>query len=104
MISLPFDLDIEFSNIVQIEPKHLKIRKKLNIYKAIDTNNTSYCILYVAQKSRMLQKDVDNFEEIYEKIKDFTSTNFDRKIIAIDAPLCSKAKAKFELLKWEVVL
>lgn len=102
MSKLPFNTDIDFTDIQEILPSNIGVRKKLYIYKATNQHNDIYCILYINQKSRVLQKEVDIYEDIYSKIKEFTSAKFNKKHIYIQAPLCSKAKEKLGLHDWEV--
>lgn len=81
-----------------IDPKDLKIRKKIQIY-CFDKNSI---LLFIEQKSRFLQKDVEKIEDIFIKTSQFTNITFTNKYIQIEAPLCSKAKTKLENLNWEV--
>ncbi len=92
-----FNLDT--TDVVYINPKDLKIRKKIDIFI-----NESKNILYIhsAGKSRILQKDVEDFENIFLKIKEHLNTTFKEKYILIDSPICSKAKMKFENNNWIV--
>ena len=100
MYNLPFEINSNFTTITQLIPKELGIRKKLDIYTTIDNSNQTYIFLHIVQKSRFLQKDVDKIEEIYTIIQNYTDTTFDKKFITIEAPLCSKAKAKLENNSW----
>jgi len=102
MSKLPFTTAINFTNVQEISPRDIGVRKKLHIYKAVDQHNNTYCILYINQKSRVLQKEVDIYENIHHKIEEFTFTKFNKKHIYIEAPLCSKAKEKLELNNWNV--
>ena len=103
MLELPFLTDINFTNIKEISPKDIKIRKKLNIYVADNLNKKQTCILYINQKSRVLQKEVTIYEDIIIKTKNFGDYDFKEKYIFIDAPLCSKAKLKLENHDWIVI-
>jgi len=91
-----------YKKMQEVSPKELGIRNKIKIYKATDTNNKFCAIFAVSQKSRLLMKDVHKFEEIYSKLSLFSETNFTHKIIFIDAPLCSKAKAAFSQAGWKI--
>lgn len=101
MSNLPFRIDINFKTITKLIPKELGIRKKLHIYTAVDNTNQTYIILFLEQKSRFLQKDVDKIEEIYTIVERHTNVTYNKKLITIKAPLCSKAKAKLETYSWE---
>jgi hypothetical protein len=91
-----------FKNFEEISPKELKIRNKIKIYKATDLNGYFYAIFHISKKSRVLTKDVENFEKIYYKLTKYKEHNFKYKVIFIQAPLCSKAKDYFKELKWKV--
>ena len=91
-----------YKKMQEVSPKELGIRNKIKIYKATDTSNKFWAIFAVSQKSRLLMKDVHKFEEIYAKLTLFSETNFKYKIIFIDAPLCSKAKAAFLQAGWKI--
>ena len=104
MIELPSKIDNIFKNIKQLSPKELGIRKKLDIFIAIDEDDKVNAILHIVQKSRFLQKDVDKIEEILNIVKDSKEENIDNKVIVIESPLCSKAKVKLENLSWKVIV
>ncbi len=91
-----------FKKMQEIPPKELGIRNKIKIYKATDTNGYFWTIFALSQKSRILMKDVHKMQEIYAKLTVFCEHNFKYKIIFIDAPLCSKAKAAFIEAGWKI--
>lgn len=51
---------------IPLDPKDIGIRKKLKIYLKEDT-----LLLAVSQKSRILQKDVAVYEDIFKKIEEY---------------------------------
>ena len=91
-----------YKKMQEIAPKELGVRNKIRIYKATDVSGYFWAIFAVSQKSRLLMKDVHKFEEIYAKLSLFCDHNFKHKVIFIDAPLCSKAKAAFEQAGWKI--
>ena len=91
-----------YKKMQEITPKELGIRNKIKIYKATDTNNKFWAIFAVSQKSRLLMKDVNKFEEIYAKLTLFCEHDFQYKVIFIDAPLCSKAQTAFKISGWKI--
>ncbi len=91
-----------YKKMLEISPKELGIRNKIKIYKATDTSNKYWAIFTVSQKSRILMKDVQKFEDICRKLSIFCGLNFDYKMIFIDAPLCSKAKEEFKNHSWKI--
>ena len=91
--------NLNTTDISIIEPKELGVRKKVDIF-----TESSHTIAYIhtAQKARLLQKDVEAFEKIIEKLEEHFNIAVKEKHICIDSPLCSKAKAKFENNNWKV--
>ncbi len=91
-----------FKKMQEVAPKELGIRNKIKIYKATDVNGYFWAIFAISQKSRLLMKDVHKFEEIYNKLCVFSGHNYKHKILFVDAPLCSKAKAAFKECRWKI--
>jgi len=91
-----------FKKMQEIAPKELAIRNKIKLFKATDMNGFFWAIFAISQKSRILMKDVHKMQEIYAKLTLFCEHNFKYKIIFIDAPLCSKAKAAFKEAGWKI--
>jgi len=91
-----------YKKMQEITPKELGVRNKIKIYKATDTRGYFWAIFAMSQKSRVLMKDVHKMQEIYAKLVLYCEHNFKHKIIFIDAPLCSKAKAGFKEAGWKV--
>ena len=91
-----------YKKMQEVAPKELGVRNKIKIYKATDVKGYFWAIFAVSQKSRLLMKDVRKFEEIYSKLTLLFDHNFKHKIIFIDAPLCSKAKAAFKEAGWKI--
>lgn len=91
--------NIDINTYAQLDPKEIKIRKKLKIYQKENT-----LLLQISQKSRILQKDVEIYENIVKKIEEYLNKSIQVKQIAIDAPLCSKAKVKFEIFGWHLII
>lgn len=90
--------NIDINEYRQLDPKEIKIRKKLEIYYNADS-----LLLFIKQKSRVLQKDIAVFEDIVKKIEEYLKKSLQVKQIVIDAPLCSKAKIKFEAFGWIII-
>jgi len=91
-----------YKKMQEVSPKELGIRNKIKIYKGTDTSNKFWAIFAVSQKSRILKKDVEKFEEICLKLSAFCGCSFQYKVIFIDAPLCSKAKELFKTQGWKI--
>ena len=90
-----------YKKMQEVAPKELGIRNKIKMYKATDTKGYFWAIFAISQQSRILMKDVHKMQEIYTKLTLFCEHNFKHKIIFIDAPLCSKAKASFKTFGWK---
>lgn len=91
--------NIDTTDTFVIEPKEIGLRKKIDIFTE-NSHTTAY--IHTAQKARVLQKDVDIFEKVIEKLEEYFTSKVKEKHICIDSPLCSKAKAKFEKNNWKV--
>lgn len=91
-----------YKKMVEIKSAQLGIRNRIKIYHATDTKGYFSAIFAVSQKSRLLMKDVQKLEEIYQKLIIFSDHNFKHKILFIDAPLCSKARDAFIKCGWSV--
>ena len=93
---------ILFKSMTQITPKELGSRKKLQIYLAVDMGGYYNLIIYISKKSRFIQKDANDIINLHTKVERLKDIIIKKKIILIDAPLCSKAKAKLIEDGWRV--
>jgi len=91
-----------YKKMLEITPKELGIRNKIKIYKATDIRGYFWAIIVINQKSRILIKDVEKFNAIFAKLVQYFDHNFKHKVLFIDAPLCSKAKASFKAHSWKL--
>jgi len=101
---LPIKINPHYKYIETIDHKLLGIRKKIEIFIAKDLHDQTSVIFHISQKSRFLQKDVDKIVEIHEIVTKNITYTITSKIILIESPLCSKAKAKLEELQWIVII
>jgi len=92
-----------YKKLEEIQPKELKIRNKVKLYAALDLNRYYNAIIIVSQKSRLLMKDLVKFEEIVQKMALYRDHQFKGKVLILDAPLCSKARAAFIKAKWKII-
>lgn len=88
--------------ITPLDPKVLKIRSKVELFKGVD-KNTFIAIIGVKQKSRILIKDIAKFEDIVNKMTNYYNHTFHMKKLIVDAPMCSKASKSMRENGWEVV-
>ncbi len=80
-----------YKQMQEVLPKELGIRNKINIHYGIDASNEKVAILSIVQKSRVLLKDVAKFEAIIHKLSLHVEYKFNKKVIMLSAPICSKA-------------
>ena len=92
-----------YKKLEEIQPKELKIRNKVHLYAALDLNRYYNAIIVVSQKSRLLMKDLQKFEEIVVKMSLYRDHQFKGKVLMLDAPICSKAKEAFKKAKWKII-
>jgi len=92
-----------YKKLEEIQPKELKIRNKVKLYAALDLNRYYNAIIVVSQKSRLLMKDLAKFEEIVGKMALYRDHQFKGKVLILDAPMCSKARAAFIKAKWKII-
>ena len=92
-----------FKRFAEVLPKELGVRNRIRIYHAVDRSGYFTALFLIAQKSRILMKDVKKMEEIYQKLVIYSDHNFKYKLIKIDAPLCSKAERAFKEAGWSFV-
>lgn len=79
------------------------IRKKISIYEGVTIKGYYIIIFYIEKKSRVLQKEILDYEELLEKLKQEMDRNFKIKMVIVNAPLCSKAKNLAKELKWKII-
>ena len=91
-----------YRSLKEFNLKEIGVRKKVDVFIGIDEKDYYAIIFFINQKSRFLQKNVDEIERITDLVKKKEDHNFKNQIIFIDSPLCSKAKAKLKDLKWRV--
>ncbi|MEJ2468580.1 MAG: hypothetical protein P8Y65_04895 [Campylobacterales bacterium] len=92
-----------YKNLSEVEPKALGIRNRIRMFVATDRQGYYTAIFVVAQKSRVLMKDVEKFETILRKLELFADHAFKHRILMLDAPLCSKAEAAFKKQGWKII-
>jgi hypothetical protein len=87
----------------EFEEKKLNTRKKIKVYFGYSIKN-EYCIVFnIERKSRVLQKDVDELENFVLEVTN-VGFKYKKKILVLNAPLCSKAKDKFKNLGWRIII
>ncbi len=95
--------DCLFKKLREIQPKELGIRNRIRLFDALDLSGEYSALFVVAQKSRVLRKDVEKYETILRKLETAVGHGFKHRLLMLDAPLCSKAKALFIERGWRLV-
>lgn len=93
-----------FKSLKPIPVKELGSRKKIDLYLGVDTKKYYACIIHIAKKSRILQKEARELMVFHEKLEAYNESKIKKKYIYIQAPLCSKAKALLEEEGWMVLV
>ena len=89
-----------YKKIESIAPKDIGVRNKIEIYHCVDLKGYYSLTITITQKSRVLQKDVEKYNNIFNKCVSYLDHNCKYKLLIIESPLCSKAAAKFKEQGW----
>ncbi|UFS63499.1 hypothetical protein LOH54_05050 [Sulfurimonas sp. HSL-3221] len=92
-----------YKNLDEVQPKALGIRNRIRLFSATDRQGYYTAIFVVAQKSRVVMKDVEKLDVILRKLELYADHAFKHRVLMIDAPLCSKAKAAFKQQGWKLI-
>ena len=85
-----------------VEPHKLGTRKRIAIYRGVDTERY-YCLAIVTRKkSRILRKEAEFFEELRRRLGEKMETKIKRAYLLYDAPFCSKASAWLAERGWRL--
>ncbi|MEA1920180.1 MAG: hypothetical protein U9N52_10095 [Campylobacterota bacterium] len=90
-----------YKNMNEIAPAAIGVRKKVRLFQTLHDSKMS-AIVALSQKSRVLLKDVAILESIVEKMAVYGNCNYEEKLLLIEGPLCSKARAALEELGWDI--
>ena len=93
-----------FKELEPVAPKVLGSRKRVFIYLGVDMKGYYTAVFGIEKKSRILQKEVESFEVLHMKLEAYADSTIKYKIALIDAPLCSKALARFKERGWKVLV
>ena len=94
-----FEKNIILKEIKDITPK---TRKKIKVYLGVDMKDYYYLLVELNTKSRFLIK---NAKELIDFITPLSEVNFknNKKILFIEAPICSKAKEFLRQNGWRII-
>lgn len=94
--------NILFKEITEVKPKVLKSRKKIEIYCATSIKKEYFAIFIINAKSRFLIKNAKELLILEGILASYKEHNFKKRVLLINSPLCSKAKAFLRDQKWSV--
>lgn len=92
---------IVFKKLHSVDKKRLNTRKKITIYLGIDLKGYYNVIILQSKKSRILQKEVIDIDEIAKLLQEEAGVTIKKRYYLFDAPICSKAKDKLKELDWK---
>jgi hypothetical protein len=96
------NIGLEIDTMICIEPNKLNSRKKLEIYDVTTIKNVVLNIFVIKQASRFIRKNANDLISLLEKLEEFTNKKYNKNILFINAPLCSKARAFLQESNWIV--
>lgn len=92
-----------FSSFLPLSPSLLKTRRKMVLYKGVDTKQYYHIVFSVAQKSRFGVKHAEEMISYEKSLVAVMEHQFKYKHLLIDAPLCSKARTVLNMDGWNIV-
>lgn len=90
----------------RLEPfslKQLGSRKRIDVWHGVDLTGHYVLVFQVAKKSRILQSEVEEWFLLANRIEQFFGYAIKKRLVLIEGPLCSKAKAKMEEAGWLIL-
>jgi len=93
-----------FKSLHPLRADVLGTRKRATFYIGVDLKGYYVFVIHMRKKSRMLRKEVQELEVLHAKAEKAVDSTIKYKILVLDAPLCSKAKADLEEKGWRVFL
>ncbi len=91
-----------FRSLEPLESKTFEIKKRVKLFRGLDTQNSFVLVVQMAKKSRLLQKEVQELEKMSKKIEAKLDHGFKRRFLLIQGPICSKAKEELEKMGWRI--
>jgi hypothetical protein len=86
-----------------LQPKELGSRKRLELYRGVDTDDYYCLMMIVRKKSRILRKEAKEFEELHRRLEQKMGARIKRLYLLYDAPICSKAAAWLREKGWRLL-
>ena len=94
---------IILKKVEQFDLSQLGTRKKILLFDGVDTASNYTAIFVIEKKSRFLQKDALELENLYEKLVEYKGHNYKKKILIYKMPICSKALKLLKEMRWIVI-
>ncbi len=94
------DKGIIFRKLEKVDLKKLGVKKRMSFFKGVDTKGNYWAIFLIQRKSRILQKDAKDLQALLQSLP--FDHAFKKKVLLLQAPICSKAKALLEEEGWLV--
>jgi len=91
-----------FKKLDKIDNKTLGTKKRIEIYKGVDTNSYYSAIFVSKSKSRFIMKSANDIDELFEKLKQISGHNYKKKILLISSPICSKSQKFLKENGWKI--
>jgi len=92
-----------FSSFQPLPSSLLKTRRKMVLYKGVDTKQYYHIIFSVAQKSRFGLKHAEEMIGFEKSLSATLEHRFRYKHLLMDAPMCSKARTALQMDGWDIV-
>jgi hypothetical protein len=86
----------------RVEPKKLGTRKRVEIYRGIETDDYYCLVIVLRKKSRILRKEAEELEELHCRLEEKMGAKIKRSYLLYGAPLCSKAAAWLRERGWRL--
>ena len=93
---------IMFKQIEQIQNSNLKTKKNISVFLATSIDKKYWLILIYHNKTKILRKECEFFETIYEKCKEIKQHNFAIKALFCNTDFCSKSINELKENRWKI--
>jgi hypothetical protein len=94
--------DLHYQRFEMIDLKTLGSRKKISLFEGLSVDKKFTALFFIDQKSRFLQKNVQELDILMQKLITLQEHNYYQKILFLHAPLCSKAKTLLIENHWKI--
>ena len=86
-----------------LAPKELGSRKRVEIYRGVETDDYYCMVIVVRKKSRILRKEAAEYIELHRRLEEKMGAKVKRRYLLLGAPICSKAAAMLEEEGWKII-